>query len=229
MQDHICPNLSLHIEREKERERPSLESGDLAELREEQRVSFGLGYSEIREALFLIQYYFQVDGHYVKNKLKLVLLPFLHRGHWTRITEAVAGRLSYEPPTNDINAPDLYIPVMAFATYIVLAGIASGLSGKFCPEAVNWQFVKGTMGWLLQVMLLKVSLFSLGGGEAPLLDTIAYAGYTFTGMCLAVLGRITLNHTCYLIIVWTCLCAGIFLVKTLKPTLYTHELRSYSS
>uniref|UniRef100_A0A6N2KRG7 Uncharacterized protein n=1 Tax=Salix viminalis TaxID=40686 RepID=A0A6N2KRG7_SALVM len=51
-------------------------------------------------------------------------------GHWTRITEPVGGRLSYEPPINDINAPDLYIPCMAFATYLVLAGISLGLSGK---------------------------------------------------------------------------------------------------
>ncbi|KAJ6680696.1 INTEGRAL MEMBRANE HRF1 FAMILY PROTEIN [Salix purpurea] len=76
------------------------------------------------------QYYFQVNDHYVRNKLKIVLLPFLNRGHWTRITEPVGGRLSYEPPINDINAPDLYIPCMSFATYLVLAGISLGLSGK---------------------------------------------------------------------------------------------------
>ena len=113
------------------------------------------------------QYYFQVNDHYVKNKLKVVLFPFLHRvssnsvilfhiylvefsfhylilssclplsfffscvqGHWTRITEPVGGRLSYKPPIYDINAPDLYIPLMAFGTYVVLAGISLGLRGK---------------------------------------------------------------------------------------------------
>ncbi|KAK1567884.1 hypothetical protein Q3G72_017761 [Acer saccharum] len=174
------------------------------------------------------QYYFQVSGHYVRNKLKVILFPFLHRGHWTRITEPVGGRLSYQPPINDINAPDLYIPCMAFATYLVLAGISLGLSGKFSPEALNWQFVKGLVGWFLEVMLLKVSLLSLGGGEAPLLDTVAYAGYTFTGMCVAVLGRITLSYAYYLTVMWTCLCTGIFLVKTMKRTLFA-EARSYDS
>ncbi|PQM33491.1 protein YIF1B [Prunus yedoensis var. nudiflora] len=110
------------------------------------------------------QYYFQVNAHYVRNKLKIILFPFLHRGHWTRITEPVGGRLSYNPPITDIHAPDLYIPfMMTFATYLVLAGISLGLSGKFSPEAINWQFVKGMVGWLLQVMLLKASLSSLGG------------------------------------------------------------------
>ncbi|KAK4845289.1 hypothetical protein QYF36_003176 [Acer negundo] len=174
------------------------------------------------------QYYFQVSDHYVRNKLKVILFPFLHRGHWTRITEPVGGRLSYKPPINDINAPDLYIPCMAFATYLVLAGISLGLSGKFSPEALNWQFVKGLVGWFLEVMLLKVSLLSLGGGEATLLDTVAYGGYTFTGMCVAVLGRITLSYVYYLTVMWTCLCTGIFLVKTMKRTLFA-EARSYDS
>ncbi|XP_019082942.1 PREDICTED: protein YIF1A isoform X2 [Camelina sativa] len=133
------------------------------------------------------QYYFQVNDQYVRNKLKIVLFPFLHRGHWTRISEPVGGRLSYKPPIYDINAPDLYIPLMAFGTYVVLAGLSLGLYGKFSPEALNWLFVKGMVGWFLQVMLLKISLLSLGSGEAPLLDIVAYAGYTFTGLCLAVL------------------------------------------
>ncbi|KAL0432221.1 UNVERIFIED_CONTAM: protein YIF1A [Sesamum latifolium] len=135
------------------------------------------------------QYYFQVNDHYVKNKLKVVLFPFLHRGHWTRISEPVGGRLSYKPPIYDINAPDLYIPFMAFGTYVVLAGLSLGLHGKFSPEALNWLFVKGLVGWTFQVALLKMTLFSLGSGEAPLLDIVAYAGYTFTGLSLAVLGK----------------------------------------
>ncbi|ONH92664.1 hypothetical protein PRUPE_8G187900 [Prunus persica] len=174
------------------------------------------------------QYYFQVNAHYVRNKLKIILFPFLHRGHWTRRTEPVGGRLSYKPPITDIHAPDLYIPFMTFATYLVLAGISLGLSGKFSPEAINWQFVKGMIGWLLQVMLLKASLSSLGGGEAPLLDMIAYTGYTFTGLCVAVLGRITLSYAYYLIIIWTSMCSGIFLAKTIKITLYA-ELHSYDA
>ncbi|XP_034685316.1 protein YIF1B [Vitis riparia] len=174
------------------------------------------------------QYYFQVNDHYVRNKLKVVLFPFLHRGHWTRITEPVGGRLSYKPPIYDINAPDLYIPFMAFGTYVILAGLSLGLRGKFSPEALNWLFIKGLVGWCLQVSLLKVSLLSLGSGEAPLLDIVAYAGYTFTGMCLAVFGRIAWSYSYYFLMPWACLCMGIFLVKTMKRVLFA-EVRSYDS
>uniref|UniRef100_A0A0D3BWX1 Uncharacterized protein n=1 Tax=Brassica oleracea var. oleracea TaxID=109376 RepID=A0A0D3BWX1_BRAOL len=168
------------------------------------------------------QYYFQVNDQYVRNKLKIVLLPFLHRA---RISEPVGGRLSYKPPIYDINAPDLYIPLMAFGTYLVLAGFSLGLYGKFSPEALNWLFVKGMVGWFFQVMLLKMTLFSLASGEAPLLDIVAYA---FMGLCLAVLGKIMWGYSYYVLIPWTCLCTGVFLVKTMKRVLFA-EARSYDS
>ncbi|KAK6915286.1 Yif1 family, partial [Dillenia turbinata] len=174
------------------------------------------------------QYYFQVNDQYVRNKLKVVLFPFLHRGHWTRITEPVGGRLSYKPPIYDINAPDLYIPLMAFGTYVVLAGFSLGLGGRFSPEALNWLFIKGLVGWFLQVLLLKFSLLSLGSGEAPLLDIVAYAGYTFTGMCIAVLGKIVWSSSYYFLIPLTCICMGAFLVKTMKRVLFS-EVRTYDS
>ncbi|KAE9595245.1 putative Yif1 family protein [Lupinus albus] len=174
------------------------------------------------------QYYFQVNDHYVKNKLKVVLFPFLHRGHWTRITEPVGGRLSYKPPIYDINAPDLYIPLMAFGTYVVLGGISLGFRGKFSPEAVNLLLIKGLLGWLMQATLLKVTLLWLGSGEAPVLDFVAYAGYTFTGLCIAVLGRIIYSYSYYFLMPWTCLCMGVFLVKTMKRVLFA-EVRTYDS
>ncbi|MFS7930625.1 putative Yif1 family protein [Helianthus anomalus] len=65
------------------------------------------------------------------------------------------------------------------------------------------------VGWFLHVSLLKMSLFSLGGAEAPLLDIVAYAGYAFTGLCLAVLGRIIVSYSYYFVMPWTCLCMGI--------------------
>ena len=103
----------------------------------------------------------------------------------------------------------------------------SGFS-RFSPEALNWLFVKGMVGWFLQVMLLKITLLSLGSGEAPLLDIVAYAGYTFTGLCLAVLGKIIWGYSYYALLPWTCLCSGVFLVKTMKRVLFA-EARSYDS
>ncbi|XP_077233530.1 uncharacterized protein LOC143875817 isoform X2 [Tasmannia lanceolata] len=173
------------------------------------------------------QYYFQVNDQYVRNKLKVILFPFFHRGHWTRITEPVGGRLSYKPPVYDINAPDLYIPFMAFGTYVVLAGFSLGLLGKFSPEALSLQFTKGLLGWFLQVALLKGMLYLLGSGEAPLLDIVAYGGYAFTGLSLAVLAGIFFwSYAYYLLTALMCVSMGGFLVKTMKRVLFA-EVRSY--
>lgn len=174
------------------------------------------------------QYYFQVNDDYVKNKLKLILFPFFHRGHWTRITEPVGGRLSYKPPIYDINAPDLYIPLMAFATYVVLSGVILGLQGKFSPEAVNWVFMKGMVGWFLQFSLLKVSLLTLSSGGAPYCDIVAYAGYAFVGISIGILFKTLWSISYYVAMPWTCLCMGIFLLKTMKRVLYA-DVRSYDS
>ncbi|KMZ71846.1 Protein YIF1B-B [Zostera marina] len=171
------------------------------------------------------QYYFQVNDHYVWNKLKVVLFPFLHRGHWTRIAEPVGGSLAYKPPIHDINAPDLYIPLMAFGSYVVITGFSLGLFGKFSPEALSLQFTKGLAGWLMQIILLKGFLYSLGR-ESPLLDIVSYAGYAFTGMSIAVMAKIFWSYSYYFIMPWVCLCTGVFLVKTMRRVLFSGP-RSY--
>lgn len=97
---------------------------------------------------------------------------------------------------------------------------------RFSPEALSLQFTKGLLGWFLQVAVLKVLLYSLGSGEAPLLDIVAYAGYAFTGMSLAVLAGIFSSVAYYILMPWFCICMGIFLVKTMKQVLFA-EVRSY--
>ncbi|EAY93006.1 hypothetical protein OsI_14805 [Oryza sativa Indica Group] len=171
------------------------------------------------------QYYFHVNDQYVRNKLKVILFPFLHRGHWTRISEPVGGRLSYKPPIYDINAPDLYIPFMAFGSFIILAGFTLGFMGKFTPEAINLQFSRGLIGWALQIVILKGLLYSMGGGEVPLLDLVAYGGYLFAGLSLAVVSRLLWAYSYFVMMPWMSLCMGVFLVRTMKRVLFT-EMRS---
>ena len=52
----------------------------------------------------------------------------------------------YKPPVSDINAPDLYIPVMSFFTYCLVCCLADILSepSRFKPE------VRHGMGWMMR-------------------------------------------------------------------------------
>lgn len=173
-----------------------------------------------------IQYYFQVNDQYVKNKLKVILFPFLHRGHWTRISDQVTGGLAFRPPVFDINAPDLYIPLMAFGTFVVLCGIAFGIAGKFSPEAFSLQFTKGLLGWFLNAILIRLSLYALGNGGATILDVVSYAGYAFVGVSISIMARLVWHYSYYVVMPLTSLCMAIFLVKTMKRVVFA-EVRSF--
>lgn len=78
-----------------------------------------------------LKYYFAVDNQYVINKLKLIFFPFAHK-EWA---------LKYDPdnpvqPRFDINALDLYIPTMAYITYVVLAGFVLGRLSQEWPRCL---------------------------------------------------------------------------------------------
>jgi hypothetical protein len=42
----------------------------------------------------------------------------------------------FQVPMMDENAPDLYIPLMAFITYILVTGYAKGTKNSFTPEVL---------------------------------------------------------------------------------------------
>ncbi|XP_078181210.1 uncharacterized protein LOC144574973 isoform X2 [Carex rostrata] len=151
---------------------------------------------------------------------------FQNNGHWTRVAEPVGGRLSFKPPIYDINAPDLYIPFMAFVTFIILAGFSLGFMGKFTPEALSMQFTRAAVGWVLQIAVLKSILSSLGSSEVPFLDVASYSGYAFAGLSVTVIMRLIWGSSYYFIMPWMSLCMGIFLVKTTRRIIFT-EARNY--
>ncbi|GFP99880.1 protein yif1b, partial [Phtheirospermum japonicum] len=175
------------------------------------------------------RYYFQVNDDYVKNKLKVVLFPFLHKGHWMRTVEAAGGKFSFKAPIHDINAPDLYIPIMAFGTYLLLAGFFLGINGKFSPESLGVQFSTGLLCWLLQILLLEATLHFLGvlSGDIPLLDIVAYAGYTFVASAVIVAIRLSsIDCLFFVATLWESFCMGVLLVKTMKRILIS-EVQSF--
>ncbi|KAG4136315.1 hypothetical protein ERO13_D08G273650v2 [Gossypium hirsutum] len=144
--------------------------------------------------------YFKVNDQYVMNKLKLILFPFLHKVCTTFY--------------DDVNAPDLYIPLMAFGTYVVLAGFFLGISGNY----------KGMLGWLFQV-LLEATLHTFGDGDVPFLDIVAYGGYTFVAVSITIVWRTIWSYSLCVVAVWEFLSMGMLLVKIIKRILIA-EVRS---
>ncbi|KAK8286559.1 hypothetical protein V6Z11_D08G299100 [Gossypium hirsutum] len=125
---------------------------------------------------------------------------------------------------DDVNAPDLYIPLMAFGTYVVLAGFFLGISGKQLSLEVFQCSYKGMLGWLFQV-LLEATLHTFGDGDVPFLDIVAYGGYTFVAVSITIVWRTIWSYSLCVVAVWEFLSMGMLLVKIIKRILIA-EVRS---
>ena len=57
-----------------------------------------------------LKHHFNVSNSYVIRKLRLVLFPWRHRPWTRRMWRSEQGHSEFQPPRDDINSPDLYIP-----------------------------------------------------------------------------------------------------------------------
>ncbi|RXN20929.1 YIF1B isoform X1 [Labeo rohita] len=100
-----------------------------------------------------LKYYFAVDTVYVGKKLGLLVFPYMH-DNW---------EVSYQQdtpvaPRFDINAPDLYIPVMGFITYVLVAGLALGTQNRMIVGVIAG-LLFGRTGYYLTLLWCCVSIF----------------------------------------------------------------------
>lgn len=100
----------------------------------------------------------------------------------------------YLAPREDLNAPDMYIPLMSFVTYILLSALLYGLSGTFHPELLGYTASTALGIVLCELVGLKLGCYLLNISNSQLLDLMAYSGYKFVGIIVsiaatAVLGR----------------------------------------
>lgn len=107
------------------------------------------------------------------------------------------------PPRQDVNAPDLYVPIMALWTYCILVGVALFTGKSFKPEIVYNTVVSALGAWMLHSFLLKLFLWILGiSSSAPLLELASYAGYSFVGVCAALVARMVFGEWAVVLVVF---------------------------
>lgn len=175
--------------------------------------------------------YFDVTESYVFHKLRLLLCPFLHKGSWARLPESVAGGTAYKPPRNDINAPDLYIPLMAFWTYVLTASIRevfSSKSGAFTPEALATHAWWSGLLWSVESAFIWIALRTASTSNhivsAPMLDIAAYVGYSFVYGSVTLMSKFSSGSLIYwLFLSWSAVCNAVFMAKTLKKIIFSES------
>ena len=115
----------------------------------------------------------------------------------------------------------MYIPVMAFVSYILLSTLLAGLRGAFHPEVMG-----STFGYALFVVVVEISILKMGTyilsitNESQLLDLVAYSGYKFVGVIVTLivseifnLGQGTGGWIGWTIFIYTFLANAFFLVR----------------
>jgi len=138
-------------------------------------------------ALPSLKHHFNVSNSYVLQKLRIVLFPWGHKPWGRRTVRASAGEGSqsteYQPPREDINSPDLYIPSMALVTYVLLSAVQSGLNGNFTPEILGTSCYKALAVVLLEFLFVKLGCYLLNiAGTSTVVDLVSYGGYKFVGI-----------------------------------------------
>ncbi|XP_064621582.1 protein YIF1B-B-like isoform X2 [Lineus longissimus] len=166
-----------------------------------------------------LKYYFAVDTAYVGKKLGLLLFPYTHQDwaiHYNQ-DEPVAPRL-------EINAPDLYIPVMAFVTYVLVAGVVLGTQNRFTPEQLGIQASTALVWTIIEILAVLMTLYVMSvATDLKYLDLLAYSGYKYVGMIFTLLaGLIFKTGGYYLVLLWCSAAIAFFLMRTLRVKIQPH-------
>lgn len=165
---------------------------------------------------------FAVSDQYVSTKLLHIFLPFLNK-NWSRREVSRGGQKQYAVPREDNNAPDGYIVLMAFITFVIVVSISVGLHDKdsFSPDLMGAK-VSSVMGIMfLETVVMKgfyyfVDISETGPGW---LEQFCYSGYKLVPVILNLLVYLfSLSLNGYRIFaLLTGLSAAYFMVQSLKP------------
>merc|ERR1719478_1429882 len=123
--------------------------------------------------------YFNVNHQFVAKKLSFHVLPVVK-----------LKTDSYQFNDNGVKVrelcdPDLYIPLMSFMTYVIVAGLKKGVDGNdFYPEYLNTCATFAIVLMLLEVVGAKVAFYICGFPQIPFLHLFSLAGGKFVNLVI---------------------------------------------
>lgn len=134
-------------------------------------------------------------------------------------------------PRYERNAPDLYIPTMAFLTYVVLAGLALGTQEKFTPEQLG--IISSTaLAWgIIELLVHTITLYVMNlDTSLRTMDLLAYCGYKYVGINVALAASLIFRKLgYYCMLLYFGICLAFFLVRSLKLRVIPEGTTSYTA
>eukprot|EP00446_Apocalathium_sp_SHHI-4_P019082 CAMPEP_0177278868 /NCGR_PEP_ID=MMETSP0367-20130122/69534_1 /TAXON_ID=447022 ORGANISM="Scrippsiella hangoei-like, Strain SHHI-4" /NCGR_SAMPLE_ID=MMETSP0367 /ASSEMBLY_ACC=CAM_ASM_000362 /LENGTH=357 /DNA_ID=CAMNT_0018735507 /DNA_START=8 /DNA_END=1081 /DNA_ORIENTATION=- len=188
-----------------------------------------------------VQQLFSVGHSFVLRKLLVLLCPFIKRKEapsptspWGNDASPGAGNAAAVGPDGlkiDTEDADLYIPCMAYVTYVLLYGVQRGMLKEFSPEILSSTFSFALVLFILEVgafymafyftcspvpalQLLRLAAFYMAfyftGSPVPALQLVANAGYKYFHVLLMVLFRIIIGSSSvyYVFFAYLAACSG---------------------
>jgi hypothetical protein len=132
------------------------------------------------------------------------------------------GQAEFLPPREDLNCPDLYIPVMSIVTYILLAALHAGIHSRFNPVILGDSASRATVVVLLDFAFVKLGCYVLNiTGSAQVVDLVAYGGYKFVGVIFALIaGFMGLRGPLWtLVFIYAFFANAFFLLRSLRTVI----------
>ncbi|CAG9536705.1 unnamed protein product [Cercopithifilaria johnstoni] len=166
---------------------------------------------------FHLKYYFAVDNTYVGKKLGLILFPFLHRD-WTVKYDSTDSPV---PPRSDVNAPDLYIPLMAYVTYILISGFVLGTQKRFTPEQLGIITTNALAYLIFENLMIIITRYIMNISQSlTFWHSLAYSSYKFVGMNVCLLVFVLGGKSVYYwVLAYMSFAVVFFLLRTVKTFL----------
>ncbi|XP_031327533.1 protein YIF1B-B isoform X2 [Photinus pyralis] len=177
-------------------------------------------------AVSRLKYYFAVDTKYVISKLGLLFFPFMH-SDWSVKYEQGGDPIQ---PRFEVNAPDLYIPTMAYFTYILVTGLMLGMQQRFTPEQIVMQ-ASSALAWCIVELVVYSCTRYIINLQIGLhtMDLLAYSGYKYVGIIAIILISLVSGHNgYYALFLYVNLALMFFLIRSLTgPILQEKQVQYY--
>ena len=139
-----------------------------------------------------IRKYFEVDQEFITAKLKFILFPFSSKDE-TTINDA--------RPKEHVVKTDLYIPLMAILSFVLLVAMQLIYTSKFDSPVVLINLVSKFLSLtIFETICVKLITFLVLGYSSPFFETLSICSYKYVGLFIYKLFTLFLPYN--VIFVW---------------------------
>ncbi|PHJ24902.1 hrf1 family protein [Cystoisospora suis] len=147
-------------------------------------------------AIGVLRPYFSVSQTSVRSRLLQLLFPFC--ALWNPASASQRSLSAREMDGHGARTPDgvskdLYTPLMALITYVLLYALTRGAANDFQPELLGRTASLALLLLMGEVILAKVSFYFAGARAVPTLDLFSYCGCKYVHLALLIAFRLLIN------------------------------------